>query len=74
LETHDEYWTSGVKKNGQDRHWAGSGKIRIEKQIIQEYLSLVDFEIIDESHFEIAEIQRTDNTRFNKIENNLEKR
>ena len=21
LETGDEYWISGVKKNGQDRHW-----------------------------------------------------
>ena len=30
LETHDEYWISGVKRNGQDRHWAGGGRIKIE--------------------------------------------
>ncbi len=51
LETGDEYWISGVKKNGYDRHWAGSGKIKIDKKIIDEYLSMVDFEIIDELNF-----------------------
>ncbi len=27
IETGEEYWISGVKINGQDRHWAGGGKI-----------------------------------------------
>ena len=26
IETGDEYWISSVKKNGQDRHWAGGRK------------------------------------------------
>ena len=25
IETGDEYWVSGVKKRGVNRHWAGSG-------------------------------------------------
>ena len=25
LETGEEYWISGVRRNGQDRHWAGEG-------------------------------------------------
>ncbi len=33
LETGDEFWISGVKKNGQDRHWTGGGKINSEDQI-----------------------------------------
>ncbi|HEY8936779.1 MAG TPA: hypothetical protein VIM65_16230 [Cyclobacteriaceae bacterium] len=34
LESGDEYWISGVKKNGTDRHWAGSGMIKIDKSVV----------------------------------------
>jgi hypothetical protein len=40
IETGEEYWISGVKKNGTDRHWAGSGPIKIDKSVIEDYLSL----------------------------------
>lgn len=70
IETGEEYWISGVKKNGQDRHWAGGGKILIEESVIDEYLSRVDFSIIDKNHFEVINIERGfDKTRFDKIEN-----
>ncbi len=69
LETGDEYWISGVKKNGQDRHWAGGGKVKIDEKIIEEYLSIVDFEDIDDSKFEIVNIPPTDKSKFDKIEN-----
>ena len=39
VETKEEYWISGVKKYGADRHWAGSGKIIIGKNIVSEYLA-----------------------------------
>lgn len=32
-----EYWVSGPKRNGQDRHWAGGGKVRIEQDCVDEY-------------------------------------
>ena len=38
VETGDEYWISCVKKDGTDRHWAGSGKIMIGKNIVEDYL------------------------------------
>ena len=69
VETGEEYWISGVKKNGQDRHWCGGGKIMIERNSIEEYLKLVDFNIIDERNFEIIEFMKTDKSRFNEIEN-----
>lgn len=72
IESGDEYWISGIKKNGFDRHWAGSGKIKIEKKIIPQYLNLVDFDEIDEANFEIVEIQSSDITKFHKIENSKE--
>jgi len=37
VETGDQYWISGCKKNGQDRHWAGSGTIKIDDDVREEY-------------------------------------
>ncbi len=36
VETGEEYWISGIKKNGKDRHWAGSGKITIEAAVVDD--------------------------------------
>ena len=38
VETGDEYCVSGVKKDGTDRHWAGSGKVAIEASVVRAYL------------------------------------
>ena len=37
----DLYWISGVKKDGTDRHWAGGGKISIDKSVVKAYLEFV---------------------------------
>lgn len=37
----DEYWISGIKKNGQDRHWAGSGKVEIDEPAVESYLAVM---------------------------------
>jgi len=37
VESGDEYWISGCKKNGQDRHWAGGGAVEIDEDARQEY-------------------------------------
>ncbi len=57
IETGDEYWISRVKKNGEDRHWAGSGKITIDRKVIDEYLDIVHADKLDESKFIIADIE-----------------
>lgn len=69
IETGEEYWVSGVKKNGQDRHWAGGGKIMLDKKSVSEYLKLVDFTVLDENHFEFVDFDKTDKARFNELEN-----
>jgi hypothetical protein len=69
IETGEEYWVSGIKKNGQDRHWCGSGKIMIDKSSIDEYLKLVDFNNLDEKYFTIVEFIKTDKTKFKELEN-----
>jgi hypothetical protein len=37
VDTGDQYWISGPKQNGQDRHWAGSGGIHIDADVADEY-------------------------------------
>jgi len=69
LEESQGYWISGVKKNGQDRHWAGGGKIMIDKKIVDEYLTLVDFDVLDPNKYELVDIKDTDKQKFKEIEN-----
>ena len=70
LETGQEYWVSGVKKDGTDRHWAGSGKIKIDARVVDEYLALVSKDQLDSSKFVICtDIVDTDIERLHDIEN-----
>lgn len=72
IETGDEYWISGVKKNGQDRHWAGNGKILIDKKVVDDYLKITGDEKLDKTRFEIAEIKETrDKKDFVELENQI---
>ncbi len=48
-ESGDEYWISGIKKTGQDRHWAGSGKIEIDKDAVSKYLSTLGISSLPKS-------------------------
>ncbi|NPA09738.1 MAG: hypothetical protein GXO46_12180 [Chlorobi bacterium] len=69
IETGEEYWVSGVKKNGQNRHQLGGGKIMIDRKSVPEYLKLVDFTVLDENTFTVIDFAKTDKQRFNEIEN-----
>ena len=69
IETGENYWISGVKKNGEDRHIFGKGKIQVDKMIVDEYLKLVDFDELKQSKYELVEIQSTEKARFNEILN-----
>jgi hypothetical protein len=37
VDTGDEYWISGCKKNGQDRHRAGAGSVEIDRDVREQY-------------------------------------
>src|SRR5262245_29258303 len=65
LETGEEYWISNVKRNKQDRHWAGSGKITIEAAAVEEYLKLVGDSQLDPARFIVSNsILPTDPAKF----------
>lgn len=36
-ETGEEYWISGPKKDGTDRHWAGGGPVQVDVDVAEEY-------------------------------------
>lgn len=57
IESGDEYWISGVKKNGEDRHWVGNGKIVIDSQIVPEYLSIVGDKELNKNKFIVKTIE-----------------
>jgi hypothetical protein len=39
--TGEEFWVSGVKRDGNDRHWAGGGPVEIDADVFDEYLGMV---------------------------------
>jgi hypothetical protein len=50
LETSEDYWISGVKKRGGDRHWAGGGRIQIDEGVVQEYLEIRGLSVLPKGY------------------------
>lgn len=69
LETRDEYWISGVKKKGTDRHRAGTGTIMIDESVIDDYLTLRGLTSLTKGKYEIVVL---DNTPAKEISKELE--
>ena len=59
IETGEGYWISRIKRNGQDRHWAGHGKIMIDRKAVNEYLNYRELTELKESQFTIVVIVET---------------
>lgn len=72
IETGDEYWISGVKKNMSDRHMFENGKIFIEKRILNEYLKIIGKNELPKSGYELIDV-RTEKPieHVYKLENQL---
>jgi len=56
ITTGDSYWISGLKRNGKDRHWAGGGKIKIDRNSVAEYLTLAKLDSLPSNKFEVVEL------------------
>ena len=57
IETGDEYWISGIKKHGSNRHWAGSGKIMIDRRAVNEYLSIIGEDELPSGMFDVIDME-----------------
>jgi hypothetical protein len=65
----DSYWISGIKKDGGDRHWAGGGKIQIDKNVVAEYLEITKLSKLP-PNIELTELNNSPpKEQFNIIEN-----
>ena len=72
LETAEEYWISGVKKNETNRHWAGSGLIQIDRGVIDEFLALTGRNSLNLNEFKPVEFSKEDvKSRINEGQNQL---
>lgn len=61
---------TGIKKRGSNRHWAGSGKIRIEENVIPQYLAISKESKLSKSQFEvIGPLPKTNRKKFKEILN-----
>lgn len=69
IETKETYWITGVKKDGQNRHWAGKGKIMIDRFVVDDFLKLKGWPCLDVNKYELVDIRKTDKQRFVAIEN-----
>jgi hypothetical protein len=68
IRTNEEYWVSGVKKDGLDRHWAGSGAVAIEASAVAEYLQEIGAAQLDRRRFRvISDLPETDPTAFDDV-------
>ena len=56
IENGDKYWISGLKKEESNRHWAGHGKIMIDRRAVNEYLFLIGEKELPLNLFEVVDI------------------
>lgn len=70
METGESFWVSGVKKDGKDRHWAGSGKVLVEAAAVTKYLEKIKAKTLDTSRCEVTNsICQTDIKRLSQLAN-----
>lgn len=72
VQTGERYWITGVKKRGTNRHWAGSGKILVSADAVEELKSTKNAEHLQESQYEVVEQPETTDAeikRFMELEN-----
>ena len=70
MQTGESFWVSGVKKNGEDRHWAGSGRVLIEAAALSQYLELIGASTFDRTRCEVTNtIRQTDIKKLSELAN-----
>jgi hypothetical protein len=74
MEIGESFWVSGVKKNGKDRHWAGSGKVLVEAVALSDYLKTIGAKTLDRSRCEVTDsIRQTEIEKLSQLANSSAK-
>jgi hypothetical protein len=66
IESGEYYWVSGIKKNGQDRHWAGSGKVYLDKSAVGDYLKIIGETELPKNKFLLVDLNNTPNKELSR--------
>lgn len=69
IETGEEYWISGVKKDGRDRYAASSVPVAVDSAAVAEYLALRGLDRLDPRKNPIVSTAPTRIERFAQILN-----
>jgi hypothetical protein len=64
LRTGEEYWVSGVKKRGSNRHPFGLGAISIDRSAVAEYLRLTGMMRLPDRLFNVVELDNEPKKAF----------
>jgi hypothetical protein len=68
METGESFWVSGVKRNGEDRHSAGSGKVLVEAAALSDYLEVIGAKTLDKSRCDVTDaIRQTHIMRLSQL-------
>jgi hypothetical protein len=66
IETGEEYWVSGVKKNGADRHWAEPGPVSLDRTAVDDYLKTIGLSSLPKNKFTLVDIINTPNKELSR--------
>lgn len=67
--TGEQYWVSGVKKRGSNRHVFGRGKVLVARDALAEFLALKGWSELDHLHYGLFDPMETDIALFNERSN-----
>jgi len=54
-ETLEDFWVSGVKKSGSNRHTWGRGKIMVQRDVLEEFLAWTGQKTLNTEFYELVE-------------------
>lgn len=57
VESGEEYWISGIKKRGSNRHPCGRGKIVVDRRAVGELLAIKGWSELPPDLYEVADIE-----------------
>lgn len=57
VESGEDYWISGVKKRESNRHWAGRGKIMIDRRAVEQFLSFIGEAALPKNVYDIVDLE-----------------
>ena len=72
VETGEQFWITGVKRTGSNRHWAARARVpvQIDRRAVEEFLELTGMDRLDPNEFRVVDLEdRFPIDRIRELEN-----